>query len=159
MTYTSLIQQVAETEGVDYHLLLAICTVESSLNPLAVRYEPGWKYFYYQREFAEKNQISVATESALQACSYGLCQVMGSVMRERGFEGPLAQCFIDPALPLKHGARHLKGFLGRYGTESDAISAYNQGSPRKTTGGMYVNQRYVDKVSLILRQLRASPGE
>ena len=155
MNYGPLIQQVALVEGIDPDLLTAICKHESAFEPLAIRYEPGWKYFYFPREYAEKLNISVETERALQACSFGLCQVMGAVMRERGFEGPLVQCFVDPSLALKFGAKHLKAFLQRYDTEEDAIAAYNAGSPRKTAGGMYVNQRYVDVVSTTLRALRA----
>jgi soluble lytic murein transglycosylase-like protein len=149
-----MIRDVATETGVDPDLFQAICTHESSLNALAIRYEPFWKYFYYCRENAESLGISVNTETTLQAFSYGLCQIMGSVAREIGFRGPLTQLITDPALCLKHGAIHLKSFLQRYGSEPDAISAYNQGSNKKTDGGMFANQSYVDSVNQELIKLR-----
>lgn len=151
----ALIEQIATEEKLDPLLFVAICTVESSLNPLAARFEPAWRYLYHPREIASQLVISVETETAFQSMSFGLPQIMGSVMRERGYTDHLSKCFVDPALPLRYAARHLRGFLVKYGgNESDAISAYNQGSNRKTAGGLYQNQRYVDKVSAVLRKLR-----
>lgn len=150
-----LVRSTATAEKIDADLFLAICTVESSLDPLAVRFEPAWRYHYHPREFASRLNISPETETNLQACSYGLAQVMGSVMRERGYSENLVKCFLDPSIPLVYAARHLRGFLIRYGTEPEAISAYNQGNARKTPGGLFQNQRYVDKVSQALRALRS----
>lgn len=154
MDAISLIKKVAADVGIDENLLIAICTVESSLNPLAIRFEPAWKYFYFPRETASALGLSNETETVLQSCSYGLNQIMGSVAREIGFRGNLTSFFQNPELPLKHGAIHLKQFLQKYGNENDAISSYNQGSNRKTDGGMYQNQHYVDKVHAELIKLR-----
>lgn len=150
----SWIEVAAAEFRVDTDLLTAICTVESSLEPLAMRFEPGWRYFYQVVDFAELNRITPETERVLQASSFGLGQVMGAVMREHGYTGPLQRALSDPLLAVRYSAKHLRRFLDKY-TEVEAISAYNQGSPRKTPGGLFENQRYVDKVSRVLRSLRA----
>lgn len=154
MDYTLLIKEAAHEQGIDENLYLAICRHESSLNPLAMRYEPFWRYFYFVREYADQIGITVETEQVLQSCSFGLCQIMGSVAREHGFKGNLALLIADPKTALIQGAVHLKSFLQKYGNEADAIAAYNQGSNRKTDGGMYQNQTYVDAVIKILADLR-----
>lgn len=154
---SSWIDQAALEQKVDLNLLIAICTVESGLEPLAMRYEPGWRYFCQVTDFAEKNNITPDTERVLQASSFGLGQVMGAVMREHGYTGPLQRALSDPLLAVRYSAKHLKKFLEKY-TEEEAISAYNQGSPRRTPGGMFENQRYVDKVCFILRGLRGPKG-
>jgi soluble lytic murein transglycosylase-like protein len=150
-----VIKEIAGKEGVDPDLLLAICMVESSLDPYAVRYEPAYKWLVSPREWASQMRLSVATEETLQKTSYGLAQIMGAVMRELGFSGKLQTCLLNPAIPLSYSAKHLKNYLRRYGSEVEAIASYNAGSPRKTKGGMWENQSYVDKVSTELRKLRA----
>jgi hypothetical protein len=150
----ALIHVVANENGVDPILFEAICRVESSLDPLAMRYEPKWNYLYFPREHASRLRITEETETQLQKFSYGLCQIMGSVAREHGFTGALVSLAADPALCLKFGAIHLKKFLWKYQTEAEAIAAYNAGSARRTPGGMFVNQQYVDKVDKVLRKLR-----
>lgn len=150
----ALIHVVAGEHDVDPVLFEAICRVESSLDPFAMRYEPRWNYLYFPREHASRLRITEDTETQLQKFSYGLCQIMGSVAREHGFSGPLGALISDPALCLKYGAIHLKKFLWKYQTEVEVIAAYNAGSARKTPGGMFVNQQYVDKVDKVLRQLR-----
>jgi len=151
----STISTVAQQEKIDEKLLLAICKVESSLDPYAVRYEPAYKWLVSPREWASQMRLSVATEETLQKTSYGLAQIMGAVMREYGFLGKLQACLLNPAIPLAYSAKHLRRYLERYGIEVEAIAAYNAGSPRKTKGGMFENQLYVDKVSAELRKLRA----
>jgi soluble lytic murein transglycosylase-like protein len=150
----SLIKEVALAEQIDEALLRAICTVESSLNPYAVRYEPAYKYTVSPRDWASKMHLSAETEECLQKFSYGLAQIMGGVMREYGFSGNLQTCLLNPKVPLTYSAKHLKNYLRRYGSEVEAIAAYNAGSPRKTPGGLFVNQTYVDKVDRELRKLR-----
>jgi soluble lytic murein transglycosylase-like protein len=154
MDFVALIRQVAIKEGVKADLFQAICTHESAMNPFAMRFEPGWKYFYFARETASKLGITEQTENVLQASSHGLCQIMGSVMRELGYLRPLTEVYSDPSLPLIYGAKHLKKYGEKYKTEAEVISAYNAGTPAKTPGGLFVNQKYVDAVSLHLHELR-----
>jgi hypothetical protein len=122
-----------------------MCKVESSLNPWAVRFEPGYKWFYEPVKFAEWSRISVDTERALQAMSYGLMQVMGAVCREYGYRGDLIRIASDAEQSLTFACKHLRKLTMRFG-EVECIPAYNAGSPRKTPGGLWVNQGYVDKV-------------
>lgn len=137
-------------ESCPVYLLSAIVQVESSGIAEAVRKEPDWKYFYKVDEFAKKLGIPPEEEKALQAQSYGLCQVMGSVARELGFCGPLNDLF-DVKTNLKYGARKLHECLERYPFWYDAAAAYNAGSVRKK-GANYVNQRYVDRVRSYMKQ-------
>ena len=61
----------------------------------------------------------------------------------------------DPATNLTLGIRFLRSEIARYGATSDAIAAYNAGTPRKNAQNQYVNSRgdsevqaYVDDVQL-----------
>ena len=150
-----LIEKVAKENGVDPKLLLAICTVESSLNPFAIRYEPSYKYLFFPREIASKLGITETTERVMQSCSIGLGQIMVAVMREYGYHDHIVKAMSNPEIPLMYSAIHLKKYLEKYGDEQSAISSYNQGSDRKTPGGQFQNFIYVDKVSSKLRELRA----
>lgn len=151
----SFLSQTADKYGLDHNLVLAIISHETNGKPFKTRYEPAWKYLYFPREFADKLLISVETETVMQSMSWGVMQIMGSVAREHGFEDDLPK-LTDPQLGLDYGCKHLKKLMVQYGgNETDAISAYNAGSVRKTDGGMYSNQvSYVDPVCSILRDLR-----
>jgi len=145
----SLIPEYAEEFNLDPKLVRAVCKVESNLNPWACRYEPAWKYFKDVNIWAKKLVQSQKTEEIQQATSWGSMQVMGSVARELGFAGHLTQLAV-PGIGLKYGCMKLSQMVRRHKKLEDAIAAYNAGSPRKTKGGHYVNQTYVDR---ILREL------
>lgn len=147
------VSATARSFGLDSALVQAIIEVESAGNPWAVRFEPAWRYFSFPREWASRLGVTFETESTLQACSWGLMQIMGSVAREYHFDGPLPR-LCEPELGLKYGCMHLSKFARLYPSESDVIAAYNGGSPRKTVGGMYLNQAYVDRVDSKVREIR-----
>lgn len=149
------IKQAALAEGIDPELYLAICTIESSLNPYALKFEWHYKWTTHPRDWGSRFYIDGETERAFQSFSYGASQVMGSVMRDMGYDKHLMFWHMDPEAPIKYGAKHLKRFLIRSGSEEAAVASYNAGSPRKTLGGMFENQAYVDKVFKELRRLRA----
>ena len=154
-----MIREVAAEVGIDGDLLLAVCTIESSLEPRALRFEPAFRWTFEPRAWASRIQkdvpgYSVETETMLQSCSYGLAQIMGSVMREAGFTGTLQTVLATPRLPLLYGARHLKRYLQKHGDEERAIACYNAGSVRLTPAKNFVNQVYVDKVCAELRKNR-----
>lgn len=151
-----LIKATALAANIDPDVFLAVCMVESSLDPLAIRFEKHYKWLWFPREHAQLARISYDTEVMLQSCSYGLGQVMGAVVREQGYKGPLQKLLLEPDFATAAAAKHLRKFYERHNSETDAISAYNQGSPRKTPGGLYVNQGYVDKVCRELREIRKS---
>jgi soluble lytic murein transglycosylase-like protein len=94
----------------------------------------------------------IATESAWNPSavnphdpSYGLMQVL------LGSRGPYpdvsADQLLDPSTNIILGTRFLKSLISRYGSTSDAISAYNAGHPlRNLSAGGFTNQDYVDTV-------------
>lgn len=138
------INHVADLHNLDDRLIGAIVQVESGGNPSAVRYEADWRYHYKVAEFAKKHNITIETEYRLQMFSYGLMQIMLATAREIGFVGQAAKLF-DPRINLDFGCKKIRQLLQKYSL-NDAISSYNQGSPRKKDDGTYLNQIYVDKV-------------
>lgn len=148
-----LINKYALKYGIDPDLALAIATVESSLNPFVMRYEPNYRWLYHVDDFAHKLKITNLTEETLQKFSYGCYQLMGALCREKGFDDYLPK-MLDPELNISYGCKHIKSLLIKFKTESDAVSAYNQGSPKKNNGGTYLNQSYIDKVHSVLYELR-----
>ena len=137
--------------GLSRNLVASIVMAETSGNDYASRYEPLWKYFYRVDYHAKRNRISIDTERVSQATSWGHMQIMGGVARELGYEGPLVR-LSQPLMGIKWGCIKLKDVCNKYSNLEDAISSYNQGSPRKV-GGQYANQSYVDKVNKFLNEL------
>lgn len=144
---TALIHTVAKSYALDPLLVEAICITESSKNPYATRYEPGWSYFTKIDHYAKRcvPAITSETERVQQAMSWGLMQIMGSVARELGFIDNLSMLVV-PEVNLKLGCRHFIRLKREGYTVNDQIAAYNAGSARKAANGLYVNQQYVDKV-------------
>jgi hypothetical protein len=139
------------SQTIDPMLITAICMVESGGNPWAVRHEPGYQWCVP----GAKRPLTCpeATEGFLQRTSWGLGQIMGATARDLGFDGWLTE-LLDPALNMIWVCSFIERLAARlYGHREDVISAYNAGSPRKTPGGQYVNQAYVDKVLDRLRIL------
>ena len=152
------IKAAANSEGIDSELFQAICTVESSLIPSAVRFEYKFKWHFKPEEWAKKYHFSTDTERAFQSFSYGLPQIMGACMREYGFSGNFQELLkpdADHRVALQYAAKHLKRFLIRYPKMNEAIASYNAGSPRYCDDGMFENQGYVDKVNAVLKNIRA----
>lgn len=136
-TYDDEIQRAAEKYGLPWLGVKAIVSVESSFRTDAMRFEKGYRWLV-------GGKLSLLEEDA-QKTSWGLMQVMGAVARGYGFQGDLRQ-LLRPAVGLEYGCRHLAYYFKKYGNWCDAISSYNQGSPRRTDEGRYQNQAYVDKV-------------
>lgn len=166
LKYRLDIQTAAINHGLQPSLIAAICMTESSGDPWSMRFEPEWRYYLEVEEFARKSRVSVDTERAAQAFSYGLMHIIGSVGRQHSREeaasgeipllapsDSLARLY-SIGINLHYGCRHLKKFLDRLNqNELDAVAAYNAGWPRRTAGGDYVNQRYVDTVFEFKREL------
>lgn len=103
---------------VPLRLLLAICTVESSLNPKAIHFHDG------------------------DGTSYGLCQIKEATAREMGFDAN-TQLLMNHTVNSFYAAKYLSHQMERY--EDDwirAIGAYNSGSSHRHIS----NQEYVNKV-------------
>lgn len=147
------IYSTSELFNLDPFLVASIITVESAGNPYAIRYEPHYKWVLQPvTAYAEKAGVSYETELISQKTSWGIMQVMGAVCRENGYLGPLPK-LTDPEEGMTQGCTVLKKLFERYDTTQDVVSAYNAGSVRRTEGGFYGNQRYVDKVYRYLREL------
>ena len=138
------IEKASADFNIDSRLIGAIVQTESSGNAYATRYEDHWKYLLDVNQFAKSLGITTITEQIHQKTSWGLMQIMGSVLREKGFRYYLPYA-CQPEVNLHYGAMvirdHLKGK-----SLNDAVACYNAGSVQKRQDGSYVNQIYVDKV-------------
>lgn len=138
------------------------------LDPFARRYEPGFYRHYIRGTSWEQEPWGDVPE--VIASSYGLCQVMLTTAiwaKRKGLLRPWPSAAggvpVDPAaLPdawdgepwslfepivnLRVGAEVLRYKARRFGSWKAGIAAYNAGSPRRMDDGLFVNQRYVDKV-------------
>jgi soluble lytic murein transglycosylase-like protein len=139
-------RDAAARHKLDPNWVIAFIQTESGGNPVAMRYEPKWRYLVTPEFYASRLKITADTETQLQKFSYGLMQVMGSVCREHGYGDSLA-LLVDPFRALEYGCRHLKGMRRRFPTGRDWIAAYNAGTPRKMPDGKYENEEYVKKVT------------
>ena len=63
-------------------------------------------------------------------------QVMGTVARELGFEGPMPQ-LCEPNIGIYYGCKKLFDLNRRHLTIMDALAAYNAGSPDSPAGRKY----------------------
>lgn len=148
-----LIHEEALKHKIEPELVASIVQMESGGETCATRFEPNWKYIYSPFEYAKALGITQQTEENHQMTSWGLMQVMGTVARELGFKGYLPE-LCEAKVGIKYGCLKLKELFIEHGSKEDVISAYNQGSPRKTSGGMYLNERYVDEVMKYYRELK-----
>jgi len=170
-----LIRSIAEAYHVDHRLVAAICQVESSGNPKAIRREPHWQYWHKPEEWARKfvdpkaaglvatrpkeEQLAWAAaqleaEKERQRHSYGLMQVMGAVCRELGYAHATMDLLFEPAIGIAYGCKVLQK-LSKYTSVADKAAAYNAGLPRKDPNtGEYRNQKYVGKVLALLADFK-----
>ena len=116
-----LIRHAAQLTGVAPTLLLAICSVESSL----------------------VNQDNMDDGGSP---SYGICQIKLTTARDY-MPGVTPEMLREPQVNALIAGQHISWLLERYdGHPCRAISAYNVGHVRFNEGGNYVNYGYVRKV-------------
>lgn len=159
------IARAAEENGIPFEALNAVVQVESSGNPAAIRFEPGYRWLWDVRRRRAFRRLTVderrslkppddfysvagsaATEWIGQRISWGACQMMGAVAREDGFSGGFLSELLDPALNLHFGALRLAKLYARHGERfgwAGAFRAYNTGSPDPGAWG----DRYLEKIS------------
>lgn len=127
-------------------LVAAIIKVESAGRTSAMRYEKDYQWLCDPEYFAQLNKWTVSTETQLQRFSYGLMQVMGSVIRENSPTYSLNRALL-PDVGVEIGTKVLERLIKKHKSLLDAVSSYNQGSPRRSIiTRKYKNQNYVDKV-------------
>lgn len=146
--YQQLITDSANQFSIGPSVIFGIVWEETKGNTWNPRFEETYyegKKFYVPSLTAHKLGISLVTEQVMQSMSWGLMQILGVVARESGYLGPLPQ-LCDPAIGLYWGCNYFDRLLVRHKSMDDAISSYNQGSPRKDSNGKYLNQAYVDRV-------------
>jgi soluble lytic murein transglycosylase-like protein len=94
-------------------LLRSVCTIESSLKPMAVHHDDGG------------------------SDSLGLCQIKIETAKEFGFRGTRRQ-LMNPYWNTYYAAKYLKHQIARYhGNLSEALVAYNWGSSHGVTSDSY----------------------
>lgn len=145
----------ADTYGVDPKVLIALCHQESRGNPWATRYEPNsGKYVNSTYPLvAAKIMITGETERLAQMHSWGIAQVMGWVARGLGFQAHLTQ-LLDPDICISLQAELFSHMQKEWPNLNDAISAYNQGHPKKDENGVLLNQKnYVDPILATLKTI------
>jgi len=150
----SEIREASNQHKLDPLLIAALIIHESSVNQYAMRYEPGWKYWFEVRTLAELVGSSVPTEEVGQATSWGYMQIMGGVCREYGYRGWFPR-LCQTKVNLWYGCTYLKRKMTVYNNTLEAVAAYNAGSVRKTDGGMFTNEKYVDSVMRHYRRLQS----
>lgn len=143
------LREAALAFDLDAKVVIAVATVESGLNPWAVRYERGYSYLWdvlterplRLREMTPPSDFPCLpaspdrtgrTEWVGQKTSWGLMQVMGAVARERGFRGAFLSELCDPAVGAHYGCKHLKHLYNRHSDRygwKGVLTAYNAGSP------------------------------
>ena len=130
-----LAREAAGRYGLDPRLICALCEVESSWIPWAVRHEVGYEWLVgFKRGYSGTGKTNLLdacnrwyvvseteryagfdcaklqTELLMQQTSWGLMQIMGGTARERGFRGWLTE-LCDPAVNLELGCRHLRWMI------------------------------------------------
>lgn len=122
----TIVVAAALNVGIDPALACAVVSHESTWDPWAVRYEPG----FYRRYIESMKGLS-ETEKTLRATSFGLFQVMGQVAREQSFDGKYLTELCDPINAVQ-GCRKLKRCLENNGNDvTAALLAYNGGGNEK----------------------------
>ena len=166
-TLIVLADTIAKKHGLDPALVCALCEVESSWIPWAVRYEPKYRWLYNLQGGISVDvglyEPEEATEAVQQKISWGLLQIMGAVARERGFRGWLTE-LCDPTVNLEWGCKHLRWMelnADSYGIElcadvstvptrlcglPQSLAAAWNGGKARIVDGKYVNEDYVKRV-------------
>lgn len=114
----------AQAHLLDPALVAAVCEQESSWNPFAVRFEPG----FLGRYVKPVDPRSPSTLEVTKACSFGLMQVMGLTAVELGWQGKFLTELCDPETGMEFGCRKLRQCFTRFTDVSAALLAYNGGS-------------------------------
>lgn len=118
-----VIKREERARSIPVGLLLAVCTVESNLRPLAVNRDDG-----------KTGQHS-----------YGLCQLKLATASLMGYTGE-ADGLLRADTNARLAAKYLRRQYNRYGSWELAVAAYNRGSPRMLPNGRLSNDKYIKKV-------------
>lgn len=116
----ALVRRTAEVRGIDPRIWAALVWQESRGKPWAYRYEPG----FYSRYISDRPKsdlggvwprvITEESERVFRATSFGLCQIMGQVAREQGFEREHLASLFDPKMNLEIGSKFFSALLEKW---------------------------------------------
>mgnify|MGYP001566084632 CR=1 FL=1 len=119
----------ADAGSIPRPLLLRLVEIESSWNPWAVRYEPQYTAVVDVESNAEYNDVTPATETMMQKCSWGPCQVLGATARRLGYRGPLTR-LVETTVNLALATQLLSVLRDSTGKRRPwrwVLTAYNHG--------------------------------
>lgn len=163
-------RHLVDGTGLDPSLLTGLILTESGGDPWAWNPEPKYRWVVDARTGRPFRALKSHEQSACtpppdfpshpalpddrdaewwgQRASWGLCQVMGSVAREYGYDGWLPG-LCDPETNIYYAVHHLNVLASRFLRDhgwDGVLAAYNAGSPRYRDDGKFINQDYVDRV-------------
>ncbi len=143
--FDALIQDTANHYGLPFDLLKSQCIHESSLDPMAFRFEPA----YYKRYVVGNPNVKTPSQyGPLAACSFGLLQIMLEEACELGYTDRPENLFI-PRVGLAFGAKDMQRLLAwANGDYFRALAAYNGGEGGNSTPP-YRNAEYATAVYAI----------
>ena len=130
------IEPAAKRHGMAPGLLAGLVCQESAGDTWATRPEPLYKWLFGDSP-QELNRLKLPKLRRLvkldlyeQRISYGLCQVMGAVAREHGWDGWLTE-LCRPEIGLEYGARHLAWCVKKAGGDvAVGLLKYNGGGDK-----------------------------
>ena len=140
--HLGMLRDAAAAHHLEPAVVVALVDRESSFDPWAHRWEPGYRYLWHpvhrSAARAEKGMppigwpswidelaISGATEFNDQRTSWGLMQVMGSTARMLGYTEHLPRLCVA-AVGVEVGCMYLAQLVERHGLEG-GLEAYNDG--------------------------------
>jgi len=101
----ALARIIADRHKLDAALVCAVIEQESSWDPHAIRYEPGFRSRYVA------SLALPPTEEVARSISWGLMQAMGQVAREHGFTDKFLSALCEPGIGLDLGCAALASKL------------------------------------------------
>ncbi len=128
-----LIKFHAHGNGLAPQLLAALIHQESGGNQWAIRYEPAFLDRYLNGKGKEELQgvwpkgVTFRTELTLRATSFGYCQILGQVARERGYSATFLSGLFVPTVNIEYGARILASHIHAHNDVQKGLQRYNGG--------------------------------
>lgn len=136
--YDGIFKRYAVMTGLDWRLIRAVATVESSLNPIAINRADN--------ESLGLMQV-LCRPDGKGGCTNHLPAVRGWTTATRDY-------LLDPDFNVYIGAQILADNFRAYGSIQKAVAVYNAWDQRNASkSGPFKNQAYVDKVLRVYREL------
>jgi soluble lytic murein transglycosylase-like protein len=121
------IVEAVQSNNLRPELLAGLVCQESGGNKYAMRAEPKFRWISDDYAAQRPGGMSSDTELWGRKISWGLCQLMGQVARERGFQGWWPE-LCEPEVNLALGAGLLAWCIARRGGDVEAgLLRYNGG--------------------------------